>query len=180
MPSAKCRNWIYWNCRKFRPIIKKVTVLRSQIKFTSTLFKGWWVSRWQSPWSQVNLTFSRRAKHLKLIAKSSTATEKYLPAKKAQFTKIMENEIWEIKFRKAIIVNCAFFMYGTTILCKQICERSEYICLQTNYEQLLDMNVIPSDPLYLKIIFFYSCFIAVHTALKRKFTHFVRAFSLQG
>ena len=70
-------------------------------------------------------------------------------------------------------------MYGTTILCKQICERSEYICLQTKYEQLLDMNVIPSDPLYLKITFFYSCFIAVHTALKRKSTHFVCAFSLQ-
>ncbi len=61
-------------------------MLRSQIKFTSTLFKGWWVSRGQSPWSQVNLTFSRRAKLLKLTAKSSAATEKYLTAKKAQFT----------------------------------------------------------------------------------------------
>ena len=36
-------------------------------------------------------------------------------------------------------------MYGTTVLCKQICERSEYICLQTKYEQLWDMNVKTSE-----------------------------------
>ena len=44
-----------------------------------------------------------------------------------------------------------FFMYGTTVLCKQICERSEYICLQTKYEPLWDMNVktMESDSIFL-------------------------------
>ena len=45
--------------------------MRSKIKFTSTLFKGWQgVKGAEPPLSQVNLNFSRRAKLLKLTAKA--------------------------------------------------------------------------------------------------------------
>ena len=33
-----------------------------------------------------------------------------------------------------------YFFLKQTILCKQICKRSEHICLQTQYEQLWEMN----------------------------------------
>ena len=50
------------------------------------------------------------------------------------------------QFRKHKNVNCANSIFlQQTILCKQIYERSEYICLQTKYEQLWDMNVKTSE-----------------------------------
>ena len=54
----------------------------ANLKFRSSLFKGLWVSRGQSPWSQVNLTFSRRAKFPKLTVKCIAAIAKSLTAKK--------------------------------------------------------------------------------------------------
>ena len=44
------------------------------------------------------------------------------------------------QFRKPKNVNCANSIFFKNILCKQICERSEYICLQTQYEQLWETN----------------------------------------
>ena len=50
------------------------------------------------------------------------------------------------QFRKPENVNCANSIFlQQTIFCKQIYERSEYICLQTKYEQLWDMNVKTSE-----------------------------------
>ena len=65
-----------------------VWVLRSQLKFRSSLFKGLQGSRGQS-----HLVASAEAKFLKQTAKGIVAITKSVTNQKAQFTKIMGNEI---------------------------------------------------------------------------------------